>query len=251
MYYPVIFALGLFIGSFLGVVVERVPKGRSIVTPPSHCKRCKKTLKWYDNIPVISYVFMKGRCRFCKVRLSLFYPGIELLTAVMFVFATLYLSSNIYHLLFYLYIIASLIVIFFIDLKHEIIPSEIVYPAIIVTFLYIIINTKYLILSSFAAAIGALLFFLFIFLVTRGKGMGFGDVQFVFLMGLLLGFPAIIVALYMAFLTGGAVSLILILWRKKKLRGSTLPFGPFLVFGTFFALFFSKILVNFFLPGMF
>ncbi len=250
-----LFVFGLFIGSFLGVVSDRVPNNKSIVFPSSHCDFCKKKLKWYDNIPLLSFVLLSGKCRFCNKKLSLFYPIIELVTGLMFVLISvqLNLSSIIYHLssgniielLFYLFITSSLIAIFFADLKYEIIPSVVLYPAVAISFLYILLNTQYLIQNSLLSALSAFLFFLVLFFVTRRRGMGLGDVQLAFFMGLLLGFPKIVVALYIAFLTGGIVSFILILWGKKKLHGSTIPFGPFLVFGTFASLFYGNLLLHF------
>src|SRR5581483_11946929 len=242
-FFPLLFFFGLFIGSFLGVISDRVPNNESIVLPPSHCDSCKKKLRWYDNIPLLSYVLLKGKCRFCGNKISFYYPAVELTTALLFVVIGIS-TQNITELIFNLYISASLIVIFFSDLKYEIIPSSVVYPAIVITFLFKIFFVNLTLFPPIASALGAFLFFLSLFLITKGRGMGFGDVQLAFLMGLFLGFPKILVSLYVAFLTGGMLSLILVLWGKKKLRGSTLPFGPFLVFGTFFALFFGNVLWN-------
>lgn len=245
------FIPGLSIGSFLNVLIDRLPRGESILGR-SYCESCKKTLSWKDLIPVLSFVYLRGRCRYCKTKLSLYYPLVELLTGILFVFtiyyllitnlSTNYLISSIY----YLIIVSSLIVIFFADLKYGIIPDKIIFPAIVVSLIYITIPTFYpqfsniplSIFNHLLSAVGALLFFLFIYLIAKGKGMGLGDVKLSFLIGLVLGFPGAVLALYIAFLTGGFIGIILILWKKKTLI-SAIPFGPFLVIGCGISLFFQ------------
>ena len=143
-----------------------------------------------------------------------------------------------------------MIVIFFADLKYGIIPDKIVFPAILVSAFYLLTMNYQLLAINFLSTLGAGLFFLLLFLITRGRGMGFGDVKFSFLMGLILGFPNIIVALYLAFLTGAIVGCILIIWRKKKVFGTAIPFGPFLVLGNFIAIFFGEVLTQIFLRLM-
>lgn len=223
-----VFLFGITVGSFLGVLIDRIPYGESVVEGRSRCDHCKKPLAWFDLIPLLSFFLLKGKCRYCKTKLSWFYPSIELVTGVVFVLTFLSVPGlSLFHFL----IVSSLIVIFFTDLKHGIIPDLIVFPAIVVSFLYIIHNTSYSILPYVISAFGALLLFLFLTMVTRGRGMGLGDVKFAFLMGLLLGFPSITFAIYLAFLTGGMLSLILLVWGKKKF-GQTIPFGPFLAAST-------------------
>jgi prepilin signal peptidase PulO-like enzyme (type II secretory pathway) len=166
----------------------------------------------------------------------------------MFVLAFLHVGFKIYDLGFmislayYLFIVSSLVVVFFTDLKYGIIPDKVIFPAALVSLLYLFINPNSLILSHLLSAGGGGLFFLFLFLITQGKGMGFGDVKFAFLMGLILGFPDIIVSLYIAFLTGAIVGCILIVWRKKKLVGTSIAFGPFLVLGTLLAMFWGELI---------
>lgn len=250
--YFFIFLFGSAVGSFLGVVVDRLPNGQSFFKGRSHCDNCKKTLGPLDLIPVFSFIFLNGKCRYCKKKLSIFYPSIEVITGLLFVLTFIYISS-MYHvvsikyvldLIFYLFIISSLISLFFIDLKYGLLPFSIVLPSTLITLLYIILNTRYLILGSLLAALGAFLFFFSLFLVTRGKGMGFGDVVYVFFMGLILGFPKIVLGLYIAFVFGAIIALILILIKKKKLKGGTLPFGPFLIVGTIISMFWGNELIN-------
>ncbi len=250
-----IFVLGLFIGSFINVLADRLPRNESVIKSRSRCDKCKKTLKWYDLIPLLSFIILKGKCRYCSIPLSFYYPIIEFTTGTMFAITTLFVVNNfqlpitnyqlLITLIYHLFIISSLIVIFFADLKYGIIPDKIIFPAIFVSLLYIILNTYYLI--PILSAVGAGLFFLLLFLITKGHGMGFGDVKFSFLIGLILGFPNIIVSLYVAFLTGAIVGCILIIWRKKRLFGTAIPFGPFLVIGTLTAIFFGDTLIQTFL----
>ena len=263
------------------MLVDRIPKGESVLKGRSRCDKCKKTLKWYDLIPLLSFVLLKGKCRYCHTLLSLYYPIIEMTTGVLFAATTFFVLngsqflplrqgfegqaiSNFqflintqlpnYQLLitlaYYLFIISSLIVIFFTDLKYGIIPDKVLFPAIIISFLYLFLSPNSLIINHLLSAVGASLFFLFLFLVTRGRGMGFGDVKFAFLMGLILGFPNIAVGLYTAFLTGAVVGCILIIWRKKRIFGTAIPFGPFLVGGTLVSIFLGKFLFQNFLGIM-
>jgi len=247
-----IFVFGLIVGSFLNVLADRLPREESVVRGRSHCERCKKTLQWYDLIPLISFISLKGRCRYCHARLSFVYPIVEITTGVLFVITTIFVLNGLkfsisdfqflISLIYYLFIVSVLIVIFFADLKCEIIPDKIVFPAIVVSALYLILNTQYSILPYLLSALGAGLFFLLLFLITKGKGMGLGDVKFAFLMGLILGYPNIVISLYIAFLTGAIIGVALILWKKRKMSGATIPFGPFLVLGTLTALFWGGII---------
>lgn len=247
-----ILLLGLFIGSFLNVLIDRLPKEESI-KGRSHCEKCKKTLKWYDLIPLLSFIMLKGKCRYCSAPLSFYYPIIELTTGIMFAL-TFYFFGIMNHELrimdlgYYLFLISGLIVIFFVDLKYGIIPDKIIFPAIVVSFIYLFFIHNSLFLIHLFSAFGASLFFLLLFLVTQGRGMGFGDVKFAFLMGLILGFPNIIIGLYAAFLTGAIVGCILVLWRKKRIRGTAIPFGPFLAIGTLSAIFFGGKLLQTVVP---
>lgn len=246
----ILFAFGISMGSFLNVVINRLPKRISIVTTRSHCESCRKTLRWYDIIPLFSYVALRGKCRYCRSPISVHYPAVELITAMLFiaVFYQFGIANDglrimgITRLLFYWYIVSSLIVIFYIDLKHGIIPDKIVYPSILLSFLFMVSHSSFIIFNHAFSALGAFLFFVALFLVTRGRGMGFGDVKLSFLMGLILGFPGIVIALYIAFLTGACISVILVLINRLTIKHA-IPFGPFLVGGTVITLFWEKEIV--------
>lgn len=244
-----LFLAGTFFGSFLNVIVDRLPRKETIIKGRSRCEICKKELAWYDLIPLFSFLLLKGKCRYCHKKLSLYYPVIELSTGILF--ATIYIfvissfpifnSQLLISLAYYLFIASCFIVIFFEDLRFGIIPDKVVFPAIIVTFFYLLIIIPQSLIINLFSAVGACAFFLVLFLITRGKGMGFGDVKLSFLLGLVLGFPKIVLALYLAFLTGAIFGLILIIWRKRSLK-EAIPFGPFLIAAALASLFLGRII---------
>lgn len=246
------FLIGLVTGSFLLVLAYRIPKGESFIAGRSRCDHCKKQLLWYELIPVVSFVLQKGRCRNCNNRIPSSYFFGELLTGICFALLAFRLDPNsqVINLrlslifLYDLFIISSLIVIFFADLYYGIIPDKITVPAIGISLLFLFIIKPDGQMGFLLSAVGGALFFILIIAATRGKGMGVGDVKLVFLMGLFLGFPGIIFSLYLAFLTGAVVSLILVIWGKKNIK-SAVPFGPFLSLATLTAFFFAGILTTF------
>lgn len=252
-----LFFLGLSIGSFLNVLIYRLPNGLRLAGR-SICPHCKKKIAWHDNIPLLSFVLLRGKCRQCRSPIGWQYPAVELATGVLFVLVFLLLGiknqelriMDLVTLGYYLFIISALIAIFFADLRYGIIPDKIVYPLIVLSLVYLLLIHYSLFITHFLSAFGAFAFLLLLFLITRGRGMGFGDVKLAFLIGLFLGFPKIVIVLYVAFLTGAAVSLILVLWGKKKFSGGTIPFGPFLVFGAFVAFFAGKELLRLVSPWL-
>jgi len=269
MVYFLLFIFGLCIGSFLNVLIyrearEESPKTGGIkkwlpswVLGRSYCDHCRKKLSWYDNIPLLSYLLLGGRCRYCKKKILIYYPWVEFLTGIQFVWTYFLIQSNFWFfsrfegfysflsLIILLVLGVCFLAIFVADLKYQIIPDTAVFTGIISGFTKILIDYRYtgmIDFSSFSAAILASLFFVALALVTKGKGMGLGDVKLVFLMGLILGFPQILTALSFAFLTGALVGVILILLKKKGLK-SKIAFGPFLICGLVFALLWGKNLV--------
>jgi len=224
-----------------------------------------------DLIPVLSFLYLRGICRYCHKKLSIGYPLSEVFTGVLFsityvlvnirLFSTIVdpknlLLSDLFTVLtiipftpdmifiyfFAFFITAIFIVIFLADIRYGIIPDKITLAGIIGTIIYLLVVSPNDIPNHILAALGASLFFFLIYALTKGKGLGFGDVKLGILMGLLLGFPDIFLAFYMAFLTGGVSAIILILWRKKKMK-STIAFGPFLVLGAYLSFFLSILLV--------
>lgn len=248
--YVVLFILGINIGSFLNVLIDRLPQGLQVLRGRSHCDHCKHQLSWLDLIPIFSWIYLGRRCRFCHSPISIQYPLVELSTGALFIAAFLLLPNQSqgsefmnnglgsWIMLGYsLYLISSFIVIFVTDLKYQLILDHIIYPAVFITLIFQIINYRSESINLFnplLSAFAAGLFFLAMVLATRGRGMGVGDIKLVFLMGLILGFPKILIALYLAFLTGAMVGVILILTGKKRF-GQHIPFGPFLSASTIIA----------------
>ncbi|MDP2741311.1 MAG: prepilin peptidase, partial [bacterium] len=243
-----VFLFGLCIGSFLNCFIYRLGKKEKI-TGRSYCPKCSNQLKWYDLFPVFSFVFLRGKCRDCHKKISIQYPLVEIFTALIFllVFNKFSVIPNLIgnpgfkfwipafagmtaYLIFLFYTACSLIVIFVYDLKHYLIPDKVLFPAILLALIFSFQNTSYFINSLLAVAVASG-FFLTIFLVSGGRWMGFGDVKLAILMGLLLGLPNVLAALFIAFFFGAIISIVLIIFGKKGLK-SEIPFGPFLIAGT-------------------
>lgn len=243
----IVFIFGLFIGSFLNCVIYRIESKKSFLKGRSFCPHCKHTLSWLDLIPVFSYLFLGGKCRYCKKKISVQYPLVELLTATLFVAILNYeLGIMNYEFLFLILNSLFLILIFVYDLKHFIIPDRILFPAILVALGYIFIFNYELLSNHILSAIAASGFFGAIVLVSRGKWMGMGDVKLAILIGLLLGFPKVLVSLFFAFLIGAIIGVGLIFLKKKTLK-SEVPFGPFLILGIYIALFFGDQIIKWYL----
>ncbi len=266
--YAFLFVFGLCIGSFLNVIIYRLPRGLSVGKGRSFCPKCKKKLLWWELIPLFSFIFLKGRCSKCKVKISLQYPIVELTTGVLFLLTFLRLTRDsglitcsLLPIIYVWTIMSILIAIFFIDLKHYIIPDSLIIVGSALTLIYLLMlqffdnlqpvfyNSKTLVLfyrflpvSSFKFQVSSLFinniifaiiggaFFGLIILLTKGRGMGVGDMKFGVLMGLILG-SNLIMALYLSFVSGAIVGVLLILLKKKSLK-SKVPFGPFLVGAT-------------------
>ncbi|OGZ83610.1 MAG: hypothetical protein A2599_02330 [Candidatus Staskawiczbacteria bacterium RIFOXYD1_FULL_39_28] len=243
------FLLGVCIGSFLNCVVYRLESKKSLAGR-SFCPHCKHILSWKDLIPVLSFLFLKGKCRYCKEKISWQYPAVEVATGLIFLlilnfkFEILnqFEITEFLNLGFLFYVSSALIVIFIYDLKHYLIPDKVLFPAIFITLIF-----RLIFISGFLNYLLAVLiasgFFLAIFLVSGGKWMGFGDVKLAILMGLLLGFPNILVALFLAFFLGAIIGTAGMIFKRKTLK-SEIPFGPFLIAGTFLALFWGQQIIN-------
>lgn len=240
------FSLGAVLGSFLNVLIDRLSTGRNFIKGRSYCEHCKKTLKTGDLLPIVSYLILRGKCRYCKKPIPSRLFLVEVLSGVLFT-GLLYYSYAIHlpyiAVPFLILTLWAYLGIFFADLQYGIIPDLLVGISLVVSAFFVIFSGQPF-TTHVLSALGAFLFFMFLFVLTRGKGMGFGDVKLSFSMGLFLGFPLIVVALYSAFLTGAAVSIILVIWRRIRFFGGTIPFGPFLIGGIFFTYFFGNFLVQ-------
>jgi prepilin signal peptidase PulO-like enzyme (type II secretory pathway) len=215
-----LFVLGLIFGSFISALTWRYPKGISIAKGRSICPKCGKQISWYDNIPLLSYIFLGGKCRNCKKKISLRYPIIELATGVGF----LLIGFQVLPLILF----CILEIIFVIDLENQIIPDDFIFIGIFLVFLFLLVTNSSFLFPNLLAGFLAASFLLLIHLVTRGRGMGLGDIKFAVLGGLIIGLPLFPIWLFLAFLTGAAVGIILILGKKAGFK-SKIAFGPFLV----------------------
>ncbi len=232
---------GLVIGSFLNVVVHRVPRQESLVKPGSHCPACDTGIRWYDNIPLVSWVVLRGRCRDCGGRISPRYPLVEGFTGGSFGLAMWRFELS-WALPLALVFIAVLIVVALIDFDHMVIPSIITLPAAAVGLGASIGLAPHRWWVFLAAAGGGALFCFLLAVLWPGGGMGGGDVTMALVAGAFLG-AAVIVAFFVAFLVGTVVALYLLLILKRS-RKSKVPFGPFLALGSYLALFAGDALLS-------
>jgi len=269
------FALfGLMVGSFLNVVIFRLSSGETFVKGRSHCLSCNKKLTFFELIPLFSFIAQKGKCTSCNSKISFQYPLVELFTALSFAFISLYvfsqfnpfgeLFSYILYSIFYILILSLLIIIFVYDLRHMLIPDVVLFPAILLVFVFRVLGWWRLgalnvfgsnpfsfevinsITTSLIFAVLSAGFFFAIFYLSKGRAMGFGDVKLAFFMGLLLGHPGTFIALFIAFFLGGIIGVILILFGSKTLK-SKVPFAPFMIAGTVISLFWGLDILNFYI----
>jgi leader peptidase (prepilin peptidase) / N-methyltransferase len=239
------FAPGLALGSFLNVVAARVPLRRSIVRPPSACMSCAQEIRWYDNVPLVSYAVLRGRCRRCGVRIPLLYPAIELLTAVLIAGCVLAFGLTA-EAAISAFFCAVLVAISAIDLEHRIIPNRIVLPA---TAVVLVANTLRDVSPQWTlAALGAS-GFLFTAALIYPAGMGMGDVKLALLMGAALG-KTVPVALMAGMVAAMVPSLVLFARHGAKARKMGIPFGPFLAIGSVVALFWGHDILNAYLSTL-
>lgn len=233
------FAPGLALGSFLNVVAARVPRRRSIVTPGSACMSCAAPIAWYDNLPLISYVLLRGRCRSCRTPIGLLYPAVELTAAVLVAGCVLAFGLTLDAALA-AFFCCVLVAISAVDLEHRIVPNVIVLPA---TALALPAHT--LLDPSPEWALGALggSLFLFLAVLAYPAGMGMGDVKLALFMGAVLG-KAVAVALMLGMIAALIPGLYLLARHGSKARKMAIPFAPFLAFGSVVALFWGDALLS-------
>ena len=259
---------GLIFGSFLGALTYRLPRGESIFKGRSKCPNCGKKIAWYDNIPIFSYILLGRKCRHCKKSISSRYFWIELLTSLLFFgayFLFLECSSGVYSaaiktpaciwegvlggafLPFVLLVTLTVTTIFVIDLEHQFIPDELVFFGTTLVFLAIVLFNPSTFYLNMLSALGAGVSLLLIHLATKGEGMGLGDVKFAIFAGLILGWPYTPVFLFLSFLTGAAVGIILILINKAKFK-QQIAFGPFLIVSLIATFILGDKIIALFLP---
>lgn len=232
--YFIIFLIGLAAGSFFNVVIYRFPRGESLIFPRSSCVRCKKVLAASDLIPLFSYLLLKGRCRNCGERISIRYPSVELLTALLFIWCFYYFELTPFFFK-YMFVFSALMIISFIDLEHGIIPNRLVLLVFTWSVLWqLFIPTVTLQEAALGLLAGGGLFYL-IAVLSKG-GMGGGDIKLMAVLGFIVGWPLVLIVLLLAFLLGAVTGLLLV-FAGKKTRRDPLPFGPFLSISFFITYF--------------
>ncbi|HUW88476.1 MAG TPA: prepilin peptidase [Candidatus Paceibacterota bacterium] len=246
--------LGLAVGSFLNVVIYRVPLRQSVVSPPSACPHCSARIKGYDNIPVISWLLLRGKCRTCNCAISPRYPMVEFGTAILFALVAWKFEFPNLHLFFllaaFLYLAAITIALALIDLSTHTLPNAIVLPSYIVGGVLLatdgLINgdQRALVRAIIGAAVMWLLYLAMALMYP--EGMGFGDVKFAGVLGLFLGYlgwDVLVTGAFAAFVLGGTFAIALILFKKTNLK-SGIPFGPWMVAGAWLGVFFGVPIVQ-------
>lgn len=245
---------GLVIGSFLNVCIFRIPRELSIVNPPSACPNCKTPIKPWDNIPVISYLLLAGKCRKCGEKISFRYPFVELLNAAMYVAVLLTFGLG-WHLPLLFAFVSTMIVITFIDLDFQIIPDVITLPGMLIGlgasyFIFPDPFTRYStvgLVNSLIGLLGGGGFFYLMAILSRG-GMGGGDVKMMAMVGAFTGWKGVFLTTLVGSLSGSIVGIALMILKGKG-RKTKIPFGPFLAAGSLVTLFFGRMILDWYFPG--
>lgn len=235
------FLLGASIGSFLNVLIYRIPRKISISTGRSFCPNCGHKLSFFDLVPIISFIFLGGRCRYCKEKISIVYPIVEAITGLIFLLSFLFFGYSIYYLKFIIFS-SVLIVISIIDLQTMEIPDEPVFFGLFFGVIFLLIEKNY-----FNTLIGLIIppvIFFLIIVLSKG-GMGGGDFKLSFLFGLYLGFPKVIPWFFLSFLLGFFPAIIMLL-TKKATRKTPLPFGPFMALSGIITFLFGSQIIRFY-----
>ena len=226
----IIVLFGMIWGSFLNVVIYRLPRGLSLILPPSSCPHCKKRIKVYDNIPVISFLLLGGKCRFCKAKIPLTYPLVEILTPLSFLLLQGHFGLSPHFFASCLFV-SALIALGFIDFYFQVLPDEITLPILVLALAYSFFRPDLGLRQALIGAVSGSGFLLIIYtvyyLLRKKEGLGMGDVTMMLAVGAYLGWLKAILTLVLASFSGALVGIFLMLVRKKDLQYS-LPFGTFL-----------------------
>ena len=249
MWHIVSIIFGAMVGSFLNVCIFRLPNEESIIWPGSHCPHCKNAIKFYDNIPLVSYFLLRGRCRYCKGSISLQYPLVEGITALSSLILIIKFGPSLSYLVYFAFV-SALIVITVIDLYHQIIPDVISLPGIGVGLLVSLIIPQITFSNSL---IGVLLGGGSLFLVAtlyqwlfKREGMGGGDVKLLAMIGAFLGWKAVILTILLSSLIGSVTGITIMVLKGKNFKYA-IPFGPFLSLGAVISLFYGENIINWYL----
>ena len=237
-----IFCFGLVVGSFVNVCIYRLPKKESVVFPGSHCPACSSALRPLDNIPVISYIVLRGKCRHCSVCISPIYPAIEMVTAILLLAGILKFGLT-FEFLVYCVIAPALVIITAIDIEHQIIPDVITLPGIILGLAVGACTIGYTASLTGIFVGGGLLFSL---AALSNGGLGEGDIKYTAAIGAFLGWQQVLLVIIIGSFLGSIVGVFQILAQKKS-RKNLIPFGPFLASATLITLFYGNSLIRLYL----
>lgn len=244
----VLILLGLIIGSFLNVLIHRLPLEQSIIKPRSHCPSCKEPVKFYDNIPVLSWLILRGKCRQCKASISFRYPLVEAFTGFSFWMAYDYFAPFWIYMGFSILFLCLLIALALIDLEHMVLPLQLTIGGAVIFLVYSFFSPVVDPVSAFSASVGGALLFAAIYFfylkVRKIEGLGQGDIWMMLLLGAFLGINKLVVAIMVASCTGAVVGILLIIFKKKDMK-LALPFGTFLAIGSYVALFWGIEILTF------
>lgn len=248
------FAFGSCIGSFLNVCIYRIPLKLSVVAPPSSCTTCGNRIRYYDNIPIFSYLILKGRCRGCGAKISPKYPAVEFLTGIMAVVTYLNFGPA-WHTLIYFVFISSLIVITFIDINYRIIPNSITLPgipaAVLAASFILPEMTPLKSIIGLVAGGGSLYSVAMLYSILTGKeGMGFGDVKLLAMIGALTGIKGVVLTVMISSISGTFVGIGAMIFLKKRDLKFAIPFGPFLSLGAIIHIFFGEQIIDWYFKIM-
>jgi len=227
LWWGLVFFTGAAVGSFLNVCICRLPVGESVVCPPSHCPACGQKLRYSDLVPVLSYFFLKGKCRYCGCRIAWQYPVVEFVTGLLFALAVIKYGITL-GTLRVVVLFSVVIPAMVIDLKHKIIPDKLNLAGVILG-IPLIFESREMFISGAAGFIAGGGLLLLIAVVSRG-GMGGGDIKLAAVMGLLLGWKLLLAALFLAFVLGSLVGLAMVALKAARLK-EPIPFGPYLAAG--------------------
>ncbi|MEW6095231.1 MAG: prepilin peptidase [bacterium] len=241
----VIFIVGAILGSFFNVCIYRLPINESIIIPLSHCPKCKTRIKVWENIPIVSYIILRGKCRYCSVKIPLSYLIVEILTPTLFLLLWHTFGISI-DFAIYLLFISILIIITFIDLEHQLILNILTYPMIVIGLLISFFKETFINALISGVVGGGIIFLIVVIspLIFKKEGMGAGDFKLAAVIGIFLAnWKYTLISLFLASFLGSLVGIVLILLGKKKF-GEYIPFGPYLACGAVIATFWSKNIIN-------
>jgi leader peptidase (prepilin peptidase) / N-methyltransferase len=248
-FYIFSFIFGAVVGSFLNVCIYRLPKGESVVFPPSRCPGCGSRIPWYDNVPIFSYLLLRGRCRTCRAAISPQYPLVEAINGLLTLFLFMRFGLSFAFVVLFLFC-SALVVITFIDLEHQIIPDAISLPGIIAGFAFSFFLPQLGWKDSLIGILvggGSLYLVATLYQLFTGKeGMGGGDIKLLAMMGAFFGWKAVPFIIFVSSLVGSVIGVTVMLVQKKDTK-LAIPFGPFLAFGALLYIFFGRQVIHWYL----